>query len=275
MMRPHDIGHGRPAWRLRVFSYSVSLCLIVSWSACTSSASQMTRVGDAGDGNLKDAGDSGRDAGLDDAADVTHEEVPGEDVAPTQDAEGDRDARLDASDVFSPDTHLPQSCEGACRQQELTLDYAGKAGELQHAAFGLTAPARATSGQWELYVEAWDGGFSGCPQQASPTPDWMLILTGLQLPLDRSIRTKTADDLSLVFLDFQGFFFEDDAPLPFVRANEIRVAPVAAHVDVTRILANGTDEDSVVALTVAADFDDGQIAGHLVATHCPSMDELD
>lgn len=270
----------------------LGICLIFACGACEPSASQATPGVDASAGGVSDAHSSdagdvgphvGQDVGQDASQDISGADLRDDDTASAPDAHGTDggDADLgdtdlgDTPDGSVPDNSLPTHCEGDCRQQTLAIDYAGKHGEVSHAAFGLTAPQRADSGQWEIYIEAWQGGFRGCPQQNSPTPDWMLILSGLQLPLDGATRTKATDGLSVVFFDFQEFFFEEESGMPFVRAAEVGVTPVAARVDVERVLAEGGDEDAVVALAVDAVFENGQIAGHLVATHCPSLDVLD
>ncbi|MFP4598079.1 MAG: hypothetical protein ACOC9J_01530 [Persicimonas sp.] len=193
------------------------------------------------------------------------------------DANNEQASSVDAGpDAGSPDAAsdaaegLPTTCEGFCREQSLSVDYGGTSATIERAVYGITAPDVSDSGEWEIYIEALEGGFDGCPQQDSPTPDWSLILSGLPAALADTTLTRADDGLAATFLDYDGRFLGEE---PFVRATDVSVTPVAANID-TELVIDGVDhEDGVVALDVEASFDDGSITGHLVATHCASMDE--
>ncbi|QDG52277.1 hypothetical protein FIV42_16485 [Persicimonas caeni] len=190
----------------------------------------------------------------------------------------DADADVALADTNSHDTNshdtnstdgLPATCEGACREHALTVAFGDTTGPIERAVYGLTAPEVADSGEWEVYIEAIEGGFDGCPQQDSPTPDWSLIVTGLVAPIGEGTLTKADDGVAVTFLDYDGRFLGQE---PFARATSASLTPVAANVDTSLVAAGTRDEDGVVALDVQASFDGGELSGRLVATHCASMD---
>lgn len=193
-----------------------------------------------------------------------------------------KQATADAADVTSDaastdvasDTPegLPSTCKGPCSQQNLSVDIGGSTGTLGRAVYGLTAPHFTESGDWEVYIEAIEGGFDGCPAQDSPTPDWTLILSGLPTSLDEVTLTGADDGLSATFLDYDGRFLGQE---PFSRATKISAAPTAANLDTELVATGSVDEDGVIALEVDVRFDGGSVAGHLVAHHCASMDQAE
>jgi hypothetical protein len=164
---------------------------------------------------------------------------------------------------------LPTTCEGACADHALAVAIGGESGEFERAFYGLTSPEVAESGQWEVYIEAAQGGDDACPQQDSPSPDWSLIVSGLAMPLDATPRTKADDGVSVVFFDFDGRFLGQE---PFVQATGASITPTAAHLDTDLVGEGSADDDGVVALELEASFAAGEVSGHLVATHCASLD---
>lgn len=182
--------------------------------------------------------------------------------ASTMDA-GAEDASQDTG------TSLPATCEGACREHALSVDFGAQTGSIERAVYGLSAPATSTSGAWEIYIEAIHGGFSGCPAEDSPTPDWTLILSGLPFALDTTALTKADDGLSATFLDYDGRFL---AAEPIARAAAVSAAPIAARLDTAPTQQGANHDDGLIALDLDASFAQGAISGRLVATHCASLD---
>lgn len=165
---------------------------------------------------------------------------------------------------------LPESCTGECREQDLTIEIGGKSGQIERAVYGLTAPSLSERGVWELYIQGIEGGFEGCPEFDSPTPDWELVLVGLPAALAQRTYSKEDDELNAVFFDF----LDDFTPELALVATTVTVEPVAARVDTEN--AGSDDEEGFVSLDIKLVFGEESqtIEGRLVATHCASMDEL-
>lgn len=199
--------------------------------------------------------------------DAGAEDIEEEDAAETPDAE-EEDAAGE-SDTTDPGEELPEVCDDECRDEPFSIEMSGEMDELTHGAYGLTARP---DGSWEVYIESWKGGFTGCPTDEGATPNWTLILPVLELPLDSNTLTKGEDGVSLIFFDYDGLFLEGIEP---TRATDVTVTPVAANIDIDRTLAGEKHEEGVVALDVDGIFPEGIITGRLVAGHCPIMDRPD
>ena len=165
---------------------------------------------------------------------------------------------------------LPTTCEGSCAEQTLEVEFGAQRVPIERAVFGLTAPEASESGQWELHIEALHGGFEGCPNQGSPTPERTLIVSGLALP-ELGVDQTWDQGVRATLLDFQGDLVPD--PPFFARATAVTASSVAADLctecvgDVTR-----PDPEGFVALDVQSTFEQGTVGGRLYALHCQSMD---
>lgn len=117
---------------------------------------------------------------------------------------------------------------------------------LDNAGYGVNAD------DGTLHVEIHKGGFTGCPQMTSPTPDYTLIL-GRVPAMTAATATSPA-----TFLDFVGDM-TDNSP-----------APSNATV---RTLTNVTySAGAFLTFDVSLMFGEGTITGHLYAQHCTSLD---
>lgn len=167
------------------------------------------------------------------------------------------------------DGGLPTVCEGECRAHDLSVQIGGEEEKIERAVYGLTAPEQAESGEWELYIQGIHGGFDGCPEYESPTPDWELVLVGLPAKLEPQTYSKEEDGIHGVFFDYLDQMTEELA-LP---AAEVAVTPVAAKVALE--MTGEDDKEGFVVLDLELVFaeETDRISGRLVATHCASMDE--
>ncbi len=117
---------------------------------------------------------------------------------------------------------------------------------LDNAGYGVN------SDDGTLHVEIHKGGFTGCPEMTSPTPDYTLIL-GRVPPMTAASATSPG-----TFLDFVGDM-TDNSP-----------APSSATV---KTLTNVTyAAGAYLTLDVSLTFPEGTITGHLYAVHCTSLD---
>ncbi|CAN0560658.1 unnamed protein product, partial [Laminaria digitata] len=162
---------------------------------------------------------------------------------------------------------LPTECAGACRDLSLMIDLSGAQDSFQRAYYGLTSPAQSSSGTWELHLEATSGGADGCPTEASPSPDWTLVLAGLTLPLGRD---PVVQGLSVSFLDFSGRFLTGT---PITRSTTRSVQALAANLCPECVgMSAPAHPEGLVSLNLQASFAEGSIAGQVFATHCDSLD---
>jgi hypothetical protein len=117
---------------------------------------------------------------------------------------------------------------------------------LDNAGYGVNAD------DGTLHVEIHKGGFSGCPEMNSPTPEYTLIL-GRVPAMTASTATSPA-----TFLDFVGDM-TDNSP-----------APSSA---TAKTLTNvAYSMGAFLAFDVNLTFAEGTITGHLYALYCPSLD---
>jgi hypothetical protein len=159
-------------------------------------------------------------------------------------------------------------CEGPCAVNDLTLKFGSQTVQFSRSQYGLTAPAQAGSEDWEIYLEAHEGGAPNCPSRSSPTPDYTLILAGLPAATPSSVMTE-ADGLRLTLLDFEGSLL-GNAPLS--KAESVRVTPTMANVCTACVGVRG-HQAGYVALAMEATFAEGTLTGHSYATHCQSLDQ--
>lgn len=117
---------------------------------------------------------------------------------------------------------------------------------LDNAGYGVN------SDDGTLHVEIHTGGFTGCPEMTSPTPDYTLIL-GRVPPMTAASATSPG-----TFLDFVGDM-TDNSP-----------APSSATVKtLTNVLYSA---GAYLTFDVSLTFPEGTVTGHLYAPHCISLD---
>ena len=190
---------------------------------------------------------------------------------------GRGDAGLDAGpadaagDVATPDSapkndSAPTSCTGTCTTQTVKVVFGSVTEPIEHSAYGVDKDAQGKSG---IYIEAWHGGFTGCPTQQSPTTERTLIISGLPLPSPGKIFTK-AQGLVVSLFDFKGTLLKGQ---PLSKATDAKVTFVAASV-CPSCVGNPAPADpkGFVALDITATFAEGTISGHVYATHCDTFD---
>ena len=194
------------------------------------------------------------DAGLDDLATIPVDGSAVDIPAVVEDAAVDT-----ATASFS-------QCSGACATPSLKAVFGGANEPFERAVYGLEKDAQ---GNWRIYIEALNGGFSGCPQQNSPTPDRTLIIAGLPLPVAPTT-VSAAGGVTVSLLDFQGTL----VATPFAKALSASVTYVAADVCTTCYGQTPPSHAAgFVALDLSATFADGVVSGHLYAEHCDSLDD--
>jgi len=200
-----------------------------------------------------------------------------DDVAPAADLGLQPDARsadlAGAPDQLLPDAALadagpglPKTCSGACAKQTLTVTFGSVTVPIERAVYGVDKDAQGKPG---VYIEALHGGFTGCPQQSSPTTDRTLILSGLPLPVDSTPITQT-DGLVVSLFDYKGDLLPSK---PLTKATAASVTFVAGDVCPTCVGQPAPSHPGgFVALDLSATFAEGTVSGRLYAVHCDSLD---
>ena len=117
---------------------------------------------------------------------------------------------------------------------------------LDNAGYGVNAD------DGTLHVEIHEGGFTGCPEMTSPTPNYTLILG--RVPA----MTATSATSPASFLDFIGDM-TDNSPAPSTATVKTLTSVVYS-------------AGMYLTFDVSLTFPEGTITGHLYAPHCPSLD---
>jgi hypothetical protein len=161
------------------------------------------------------------------------------------------DAGTDAKAPADGATGLPSTCDASCQKLVLAVLVGPKTDTFARAQFGFNADGT-------LQVEAHKGGDAACPTQSSPTPDFTAVIANVPFPTSAA---PVSSGVTVSFLDFKG----DLTDKPVLKAKTVTLTPVAAPAD-----AKGA---TFIAFDISAVLDNGQVDGHVYATHCPSMDE--
>ncbi len=193
------------------------------------------------------------------------------------DMQADADMLPDEDMDMAPDmmedmssTDLPSTCGESCQQQDLTLMFGQNSRTIERAVYGLSSPDMSVNGQWEIYIEALQGGFSGCPDEQSSAPDYTMVLTGMPIFTQKGDWTSDSHNINAVLFDYEGDLLPD--PPFYARATAVQVSPRALDVCVPCVENSMSDEDGFVALDMSATFMEGTISGSLYAVHCDSLD---
>ncbi len=151
-------------------------------------------------------------------------------------------------------------CTGACRTTSLTATFGADVRTLDRAYYGITKTATDAT----LHVEAYKDGGAGCPTNTSPTPAYTMILG--KVPIT-SGGTSPGN-----LLDFTGDLL--DGPLG-AAATTVTLQTKTLDVCPTCVgMPAPADADGFAAVDVSLTFAAGTIVGHVFATHCDSLDEL-
>lgn len=228
------------------------------------------------DGGSDVAQDSDRDSDSD-AQDLDVQPDTNPDVTPDaeQDVEQDVDSGMDAddaddaddandADVYDGDVVLDadaQLCPDTCLSITLMARFGANTVKFERAFFGLDTE----EGGQKLYLEAYEGGSSTCPESTSPTPHFTLIVSGW--PLNKS-QVTYEEGLRVVLFDFTGTVLD---PVPIAKATGATAKRVNACVDCAP-WPTVAEHDTHVYIDIDAQFDGGEVKGQINASHCDSLD---
>ena len=149
---------------------------------------------------------------------------------------------------------LTTTCEGACRQTTLTITKGATTDAFDRSQFGY-------EGNDKLFIEVRKGGVTGCPQQTSADPEFLLnVIVPRALsstPIDQSAGAKAN------FLDLKGTI--EEAPQP-PKTTAVTITPIAAKLD---------GEGQFLAFDLHAELETGAVIdGHVFSSeHCTSLDD--
>lgn len=139
-----------------------------------------------------------------------------------------------------------------------------------NAGYGMIAPVHNESQEWQLHVELWEGGYTGCPEEGSPTPARTVIVSGLPM-LSAVVGYTENDGVNLVFLDYTGEIVDDLNPTS--KASTLIVRPLNWSLCVECVGEPvPSHEAGEVVLQVEGIFAEGTLRGTLKARHCDSLD---
>lgn len=160
---------------------------------------------------------------------------------------------------------LPNSCDDACQTLSAVIDFGNGQRIIERAFYGLTV----SSGASTIYVELSRGGGESCPTMSSPTPERLVLLHDVPIPVTTTEVTET-DGITAQYFDFVG----DDLPTSVqTPGTSITVTPRAIDVCVDCFgEPPPSDADGFFAFDVNVAFDGGTAAGSVYATHCDSLD---
>lgn len=178
----------------------------------------------------------------------------------SSDGPADAAPGVDALRAVDAPAGFPTTCTGACAVTDLTAALA-MTRHLDRAYYGVTKTATSAT----LHVEISRGGAAGCPTQASPTPDYTLVLGSVPIPTSAAVSTSPGN-----VLDYVGDLL--GGPLG-AAATAVMLTPVAANVCTSCVgMPAPSHAAGIVAFDVALTFATGTVHGHLGATHCDSLD---
>jgi len=183
----------------------------------------------------------------------------------------DAAAIRDAGEPDAPeaDATFRPTCDSVCQAFTLEAQMGGATAGFARAYYGLTTPANATSGDWEIHVEAFSGGTAGCPAEDSPAPDRTLTLGGMPMPVSGTTVSQE-DGGSITLFDFEGSLL----PLaPLSRASTWTLT--VSHTNICKDCVGSrapSHADGELAFDLESIFPEGTVSGHIYATHCDSLD---
>ena len=224
--------------------------LVAIPSACSSSDEGANDPADAGTPDV--AQDAPADVPI---ADSASEDNEVQDAPTTQDGD-----TQDAPPEATADVQDASLCTGDCRDLSVQAAFEGAPVPFERAFYGLTTPE--DGGTWTAHVELYVGGSSSCPTESSPTPDVTLIVAGLGLD-------DGAAPPSVTVLDFTGNLLGGEM---LSTAQSVVVENIVHQVCMSCVGDPENDPDGFVAFDLAASFEQGEVDGHVFATHCASLD---
>ncbi len=201
--------------------------------------------------------------------------VPGDaatarDTGPSDAALSDAGADAGVSDATVTDAGgLSTVCEGDCQALTAVVELNSTQATFQKAFYGLSI-STSNPGVAQLYIEASMEGGAGCPMESSPTPDWLLVISNIPVPLSAD---PVSDDLSVTFVDFSGQLLMN-SPISRATTSEVQLTSAQLCIECVGMTAP-SQPDGHVALDVMATFEQGSAMGHIYATHCDSLDTIE
>jgi hypothetical protein len=175
----------------------------------------------------------------------------------------DGDAGGGGEDAGMQDDMASTADMGPNMEVDITATVGDTTEGFDRAYYGLTSPELTVSGDWELQVEVYAGGDEGCPQMDSATPDRTLVIGGLRFP-EFPNEQREEDGVVMVLMDFAGTLTQE----PTVEATgEI----IYFHRWDLCTDCDGDDPNGFLSFDVDSLVPDGNIRGHVYATHCASL----
>ncbi len=169
---------------------------------------------------------------------------------------------------------LPTSCSGGCAETTLRATPPTGASEgLDDGRFGLNIYS--SGDPTTLHIEVSAGGDGQCPTEGSPTPNYLMTLNHLPLPLHGDVLTE-ADGLTVTLIDFATDLLPEGTIV--ATASELTLTPIAASLcDRCAAPITDVDDDAFVAFDLEATLVDangtaaGALTGHVYATPCDTL----
>lgn len=207
------------------------------------------------------------------------EPEPSPDAGMPVDAGTSLDAGNDATDAGSDshdagtgqsDAGTDPRCDGECPETTLEVTLDGKSAKFDRVQFGYTSPAKSSSGDWELHIEAYAGGDPACPTESSRTPNQALIIGAVPVPEDETPLTRADHGVSVVLFDFAEALTE----APVVHGAPVTLTPGKRSL-CPECATDGTgNEGDYLTFELFAAMPGGLVSGQGFAEHCATMDDL-
>jgi hypothetical protein len=174
----------------------------------------------------------------------------------------DGGSAADGGMVFDGTESFDSCNDTTCMTTAATATFAMPAGAvtrtLTEAYYGITASTQ------QMYLEVLGGGTGQCPQMASPTEDYTLVMANVEIPTN-----VTPQSPSAALFDYAGDLLPGGELHAF--GTTTTLTPIAARTPLDA--AGYAAFDLMIAFDGdAGTADDGSMIGHLYARHCASLD---
>src|SRR5690554_2690298 len=199
------------------------------------------------------------------AADVEQLDVGQEDSGKTDadpaDVEQQDSGQADAD--VEPETDADEESDTVEEEveQPVTIESDGKKFAFTNAVYGLTSPEKSENGVWDVHVELWEGGFTGCLIETSQTPYRQLVFYGLSVGEDDNL---VVDDwLALLLMDYRGEVFPAEKDKPVIRPYSHNATGVSWEFCTECLSGEGIEgrKNGELVVKLKADFDTGLLEG--------------
>jgi hypothetical protein len=156
----------------------------------------------------------------------------------------------------APDAAM-SACVGTCRVFALVATKAAITVTFDRAYYGYNGPSANPTG---IRIEAYHGGSADCPTMNSPTPQQTLIIPNVAVNAHMVATTSTT--AKFTYLDFAGVL----STSPVVKSTAVNLSAIRV---------GFTAGDLFIAFDSNATMTEAiTIGGHVVASHCASLDEM-